>query len=178
MSEEAKSEGKKKGSKLPLIVAVALILGGGGFFMTKKGDPGPIKIEASEEPATLGEMTMNLRDVDKYIKFEILLVARKDYPKEKLEKNLDLVRDYINGRVPDFSLGEINSESGKAKMRKLLCEGINEILPGDPKMVDPAESSKKIKKKKSEEDAADEAEHWDCPKGPILKVLFKSFAWQ
>lgn len=178
MSEDAKVDGKKKGTKLPLIVAVAVILGGGGFFMTKKGDPGPKKIEAAEENVSTGEMTLNLRDGDKYLKFEIMLVARKDYPHDKLEHHLDFVRDYLNDRVPDFSLKEVSTEEGKKKMKKILCEGINDILPGDPLMVDPAEHGKKSKKKKSEDDSSDEEEHWDAPKGPILKVLFKSFAWQ
>lgn len=182
MSDDAKSEGKKKGSKMPIIVALALVLGGGGFFMTRgKGEAKPIEIEAAEESVPVGEMTANLKNSGMYLKLELLLLPRKDYAKEKLEKSLDLVRDYIATKIPDCSIEEVKSEAGRTKLKKDLCEGINAILPPDPKMVDPAadKKSKKGAKKEKKEEAPEEPENgWDSAKGPILKVMFKSFIWQ
>ena len=184
MAEKEKSEEKKKGGKLPIIVALALVLGGGGFFMTKKKAPEVPKIEQAEEGSTVGEMTINLKDASTYVKFELVMIARKDYPKELLDKNLDIVRDYLNAKVPEYSLRELQTADGKAKVKKEICAGINDLLPADPKTLEAlGAQAKKKKKKKSADDEPDaepegEAAHWDSQEGPVLKVMFKTFAWQ
>ncbi len=172
---------------MPVIIALALVLGGGGFFMTKKKAPDVHAVEQSEESTSLGEMTINLKDSSTYVKFEMVVVARKDYPKELIDKNVDTIRDYLNGKIPEYSLKDFQTAAGKSGVKKVICAGLNELLPLDPKAAEAsALSSKKTKKHKLAAEVSDEptdeqggeAAHWNSQTGPILRVMFRTFAWQ
>lgn len=165
---------KKKG-KLPLILIVALVVGGGGFFVMKPKPKEDLAIHASKEVVAVGELTVNLKESGIYLKCSPVLVPRADYKKELLDHSMELIKDYIVCKIPDFSLSQARTFEGKRAIQKALVAGINNILPEDPGMVNPPEN----KKKKSEvvEAHSEEAE-FDAPKGPVLRVYFTTFAWQ
>ncbi len=171
---EAAAAPKKKG-KLPLILVVALVVGGGGFFVMKPKPKESHAIEASKEVLSIGELTVNLKESGIYLKCTPVLVPRKDYKKELLDHSMEAIKDYIVCKIPDFSITQVKTFEGKRAIQKALVEGINNLLPEDKDMVNPAEPKKK--KGDQEEDTA-EAHEFDAPKGPVLRVYFTAFAWQ
>ena len=172
---------KKKG-KMPIMIVAALVVGGGGFFMMKPKGKEDHSIKPAKEVVSMGEITVNLKDNGVYLKFTAVLVPRIDYSPELLTHSMDLIKNYLVCKMPDYSLAQTRTFEGKKAIQKQLAEGINELLEEDPKMVNPAETKKgKGKSKSTHDDSADShggSHEYDAPLGPVLQVYFTNFAWQ
>jgi flagellar basal body-associated protein FliL len=190
MAEAA--EGKKKGGKLPMIIALVAVLGAGGFFMTK-GKEGP-----KEEPqielgkiVPLGEFLVNLSDGNAFLRTEISVHVAKDMHLDdghggdghngKAEPPAP-VRDAVIEVLSSRTRRQVSTPEGRAKLRKDLAAAINRAVPHHGDEEGTGKSKKKGKKKTKKDDHADEEEvvdeTWDNQHGPVLKVYFTNFATQ
>lgn len=181
MAEEEKTESaspKKKG-KLPILIALVAVLGGGGFFAMKmKGGGEKHKVELGEI-VKLEEILVNLKEPNTYARTDISLQLQKGFEKKKLEDKVDAVRDAIILRLSSKSLREVNTLEGKLELKREIASAINAMISGDAHSASKstgteepkAESDKKETKKPSNPD-------WDSDTGPVLKVYFANFATQ
>ena len=191
MSEEAKKTEdapKKKGGKLPILIALIVVIAGGGFFGMQKMKGGKTeekpKIELGEI-LTTKEFLCNLEDPTTYVKTELAFQMIKGYDPHHFTDLEPAVRDAVNIILNSKSQAEISTAEGKAALKKEIAAAVNEILhPGH------AEEEKK------EEGAGKEGEHideapaeekhepveipkgWDSAEGPVLRVFFTNFATQ
>jgi flagellar basal body-associated protein FliL len=198
MSEAAAPvEGAKKKSKLPIIIALVAVLGGGGFFMMKG------KGAKKEKPAVkLGpisdikdEFLVNLRDNNGvYLRATVSLQFADGTKAEEVEKSMPAIEDLINARLRTKSVAEIKTLEGTQTLKREIATDVNAILSEDKSKDKEADKSDKSdssdksdKSDKSDEKSKDSEkgkkeskvpEGWDSAEGPVLKVLFRSFAWQ
>ena len=176
--KEAPEGAKKKGGKLPLIM-IALVVGGGGFFMMKgKGDK---KKEPEVELGAIApfpkEFLVNLKDGG-YLKAEIALQFKKDFPAAAhFEKEAAPIQDAFVLKLGSVSASEVNTYEGKLKLKRELAAAANKVYEEEEEAH--GEGHKKKKKKKGhDEEGEPENPSWDSDEGPVLKVLFVSFATQ
>lgn len=202
MSEKAKEtkeapEGKKKKGKLPIIIVLALVLGGGGFFgMKMRGGGAPKK----EPPIELGaiveikdEFLSNMAERDSYVRAKISLQFAKDFKAEGLEADLAAIQDVINMKFQGTSVRSVSTLDGLRKFKQELAANINKLLKetehkegekaakAAPKEgEEPAKGEAKEEKSKSKPGKEEAPFHddWDSQTGPVLKILFVSFATQ
>ena len=164
---------KKKGKKLPMIIAFVAILGGGGFFMMKgKGK------EAKKPAVELGliepmpkEFLVNLGTSPTYLRAAVSLHLAKDFKKEAFDKNLGAVEDAIGGLLSSKSPVSIRTLDGKRKLKREVAQAINAILAESDGHKEPEKDKKKDAPGKPPAD-------WDSAEGPCLKIYFTSFATQ
>jgi flagellar basal body-associated protein FliL len=187
MSEAA--EGKKKKGKLPMIIAVVAVLGGGGFFAMKgKGEPKEEPEISLGEVVPVGEFLVNSRG-GAFIKAEISLHLAKDAHLdphggggghgEKAEPPAP-VRDAIVSVLSDQRVDVILTLKGKAALKAKIAEAVNHTVHSLHSEEDEKGKGKKGKKGKHDEHEEPEVvdETWDNQEGPVLKVYFTSFAVQ
>ncbi len=188
MSEQAKEapEGKKKKGKLPIIIVLALVLGGGGFFGMKMrgGD------EKKEPKVKLGaiveikdEFLTNMAERNSYVRTKISIQLKEGFDKAKVEHDLAPVQDAINMKLQSTSVRSVATLDGLRNLKRELAAELNKLL------AEPEEEKKKEKdedddedeeetKEKKEKKPAKIPEGWDSAKGPVLKILFVSWATQ
>lgn len=184
MSEKAADEPKKKG-KLPVVLILAIVLGAGGFFGmkmrggdAKKEEP---KIELGPIVEIKDEFLTNMADRTSYVRTKISLQFRKDFKAEHLEEEMAAIQDVINMQLQATSPKDVSTPAGMRHLKESLATSINKLLKENEPKEEKDEDSKKKKKKKSEDDEDGEVEipeGWDSAEGPVLKVLFVSFATQ
>lgn len=179
MSEKTEEAPKKKKGKLPIIIALVAVLGGGGFFAMKGKGKEEDKVPELKLGKTLDikdEILVNLKDSNStYLRTTISLVLAEGTEPTKVEPEMSEILDAINMRLMDKSLSELRTLEGKRKLKRELAADINEVI-GEPEA-----EAKTEKKEESKEEAKVEfkvPEDWDSDKGPVLKVLFRSFATQ
>lgn len=187
MSEAAKEEApKKKKGKLPMIIALVAILGGGGFFVMKgkgkKHEKPVIKLGVIEP---IPEFLVNLAGGQTFLRTEVALQFAEGFKKEELDKNMPAIRDAILSELTTRSQSELKSLAGKRKLKIRIAEAVNALFPGEDAHgeatpSEDAKDSKDTKKKdeKKEDKPKDENPEWDSQTGPCLKVYFTSFAMQ
>lgn len=190
MSEQASEAPKKKG-KLPIILILAVVLGGGGFFGMKMRGGG----EKKKEPAVkLGaiveikeEFLCNMAERASYVRAKISLqLVKEGFEAKKIEEDMAAIQDTINMKLQSTSVKEVATLAGMRKLKQELAADINKVLSehkeeekheeADEK--DDKDKKKKKKKHEEEEEPEEIPEGWDSAKGPVLKVLFVSFATQ
>jgi flagellar basal body-associated protein FliL len=198
MSEQAKEakeagdapEGKKKKGKLPVIIVLALLLGGGGFFGMKMRGGGPKKVP----PIKLGEIVeikeeflSNMAEKNAYVRAKISLQVKDGFKKEEIESKLAAIQDVINMKLHATSVRSVASLDGLRNLKKDLATDLNKLLEESEKKDGAEDKTKPEDKPKDEkskdgkakpEDKPEIPEGWDSAKGPVLKVLFVSFATQ
>jgi flagellar basal body-associated protein FliL len=181
MSEEVKEPAKKKGGKLPIIIALVAILGGGGFFMTK-GKGGKEKKPAIElgDVQTMPEFLVNLKDGSTYLRTEIALQTAKWIEKEKFDKMVPGVRDAIISTLTSKGIDEIRTLDGKDKLKKQIAKAINDEVDDSEEKDDASDKADKSDDGDKKKKVIDVHIHtdWDSQTGPVLKVFFTSFATQ
>lgn len=200
-TEEGAEGGKKKGGKLPIILALVLVLGGGGFFMMKgkgkekKKEPeiklGKVELEMKDE------FTVNLADGTTYARFKVGFLPKDGFKAEEFEHHSGEVADAIIAVIKTTDQKETLTETHLKAIKKRIAAKLNKIFVEEKHDEEPAEDEKDKKKKKKGEDEEDShakkkksshdeepaeedeiPEGWDSAKGPILKVFFKAFATQ
>jgi flagellar FliL protein len=201
---QAEVKPKKKG-KLPVLIALVLVLGAGGYFGFKMRT-GAAKVApkvALGEIVPLTEFLVNLQDGDVYLRTEIALHLRTGFAKEGLDKNLPAVRDAILLLLSSKSLDQVGTTQGKEQLKKDIATAVNKLLePGEAPSKESGESGRSpesdqsppgsgkrpatgpVKPTEAKAGSASPAtsapEHpeWQSQTGPVLKVYFTSFATQ
>lgn len=193
-AKEVKEAPKKKGKMLPIIFAIVLVVAAGGFFMMKPKSKAKPKVEIKlGEIQTMPEFLVNLKDGNAYVRAEIAMQTKEGFDKEKFDKVLPVVRDAVLMQLSSKSLAEIETATGKQKLKKLIATAVNKAINASVEDKDKEDSSDKSdtkdKKKDSEKDKEsskdkekdkpeDEHPDWDSQTGPVLKVFFTNFATQ
>lgn len=189
MSEDKSEAPAKKGkSKLPVLIALVAVLGGGGFFAMKmKGGDKKSKVELGEI-VKLEEILVNLKDPNTYARTDISLHLEKGFEKKKLEDKIDAIRDAIILKLSSKSLSEIRSLDGKTRLKREIAASVNGIFSEDHEgeeasgdgEKDTKASEGEVAKGSDEVSAPKSPKHkdWDADAGPVLKVYFANFATQ
>lgn len=175
--------GKKKG-KLPIIAAIVVVLGAGGFFGLKMAS-GP-----AEEPEIelggmmqLGDFVVNLSGGKYYLQAEITLHLFEGYEhgggghggEEEGSDGLSPVRDAIITVMSSATLEEVLTTAGKEQLKRDLAKAINKAMlaTGHDESADPHDEPVAEGEEK-------EPKHpeWHSQEGPVLMVYFDKFAVQ
>jgi flagellar FliL protein len=190
MAEEGKSanqaaaseSAKKKGGKLPVIIALALMLGAGGFFGMKMRAPKTvkepeIKLGAIEK---LDEFLVNLQDGGSYLRVAIAIQLKDGIKGEEFKEKMPIIQDAIIDTLTSKTLSQIRTLDGKRALRRQIAKAINTGIEKTESTKEKGESDsdKKEEDKKSEKDSEPKHPDWDSDTGPVLKVYFTSFATQ
>lgn len=200
--EEGAEGGKKKGGKLPIILALVLVLGGGGFFMMKgkgkekKKEP-EIKL-AHAELEMKDEFTINLADGLTYARFKVAFLPKEGFEAAKFDAHAGEVADAVITVIKTTKKEETLTEAHLTAMKMRIAAKVNKIFHEEKPEEEEEEDSKDKKKKKKGDDEESDShgkakksshdeepeeeeeipEGWHAAKGPILKVFFKAFATQ
>ncbi len=185
---------KKKKSKLPVIIALVAVLGGGGFFMMKGKGAKKAKPAVKLGPISdiKDEFLVNLRDNNGvYLRATVSLQFADGTKAEEVEKSMPAIEDLINARLRTKSVAEIKTLDGTQTLKREIAIDVNAILSEDKakekdgKEADKSDSADKSDKGDEKGKDAEKTkkepkvpEGWDSAEGPVLKVLFRSFAWQ
>ena len=187
---EAKVEGKKKKGKLPIILALVLVLGGGGYFMMKgKSKPAEKpKIEISEEIAEIPEILVNLRSENSYARMSLGLQFVKGFDTHHMDAIKPAIRDSIIMVVSSKTLGDLSTPESKLELKEEIAAAINASLHAahpDPKAESKPDKAAKPKDGHEGDDhgksvprAKRAHPEWDSDEGPVLKVFFSDFVTQ
>ena len=176
---------KKKG-KLPLILALALVLGGGGFFMMKpkgkKAEEPKHALVLAEKETEMEEFLTNTSNPASYVRAKLSVRLEKTYKEEKFTASMGDVRDAVLTVLNSTAAGDITDASKRAALKKRLAEAMNTALEGElEKPEEGAEEEPKAPKRKGKahEKPTDEASaDWDSTSGPVLQVRFGALATQ
>ena len=199
--DEGAEGGKKKGGKLPIILALVLVLGGGGFFMMKgkgkekKKEP-EIKL-AHAEIEMKDEFTVNLADGLTYARFKVGFLPKEGFTAATFDAHAGEVADAVISVIKTTKKDDTLTEAHLKAIKKRIAAKLNKIFADtEHKEEEESDETDKKKKKKSEdeedthskkkkshdeepeEEEEEIPEGWDSAKGPILKVFFKAFATQ
>jgi len=188
MSEEkAEAPAKKGKGKLPVLIALVAVLGGGGFFAMKmKGGDKKPKVELGEI-VKLEEILVNLKDPNTYARTDISLHLEKGFEKKKLEDKIDAIRDAIILKLSNKSLNEIRSLDGKTLLKREIAASVNGLFGeghdekesgGEEKGQKESDAEDKGASEKSPSPKEPKHKDWDADTGPVLKVYFANFATQ
>lgn len=188
--EAAPAEGGKKKGKMPMIIALVVMLGAGGFFGSKMGGSKEKKEPPVElgEVVSLGEFLVNLRDGRTFLKTEISVHVQKGKHiaeaagghGAKAEPPAP-IRDAVIAVLSSADLTTISTPEGKLALKAALAKAINAAAPHEEEKEKEGKDKEKAKKKKKHEEEAEPEvvdETWDSQQGPVLKVYFTSFATQ
>ncbi|MEQ1823733.1 MAG: flagellar basal body-associated FliL family protein [Fimbriimonadaceae bacterium] len=182
---EAAAEPKKKG-KLPVILALVVVLFGGGFFGMKMKGGGKkvepaIKLAHGEKAVVeIEEKLYNLADRETFMRTTMALHPKDGYEVAKIAAQLPAIEDAILRVVCDKMPDEVVGSKNIAKLKVEIAESINHLLEAAEE-EHAKEGGKEESKEKPKEHSKDEKpEHpdWDSQTGPILKVYFKALAIQ
>lgn len=170
---------KKKKGKLPILVALVAILGGGGFFVMKGkgGKPQEPELKLGAIEAIDPEFLVNLSNGSTYLRTQVALQFTDTFKKEDLTANMAAVQDAIAGILSSKSPSSVRTLEGKRKLKIHIASQVNKILkPGEDHSKE--EESGKSGKKSEKESKPNERDDWDSQTGPCLKVYFTGFVTQ
>lgn len=187
MSEQAKEapEGKKKKGKLPLIIILAVVLGGGGFFGMKMRGSGEVKepeIKLGPVLEIKDEFLTNMAERNSYVRTKMSLQFVDSFKVADL-KDLAPIQDVINMKLQATSVQSVSTLDGLRKLKRELAAELNKLLAKPDENHGKAGAKHEDKPKADDKKVTKEAKPeipagWDSAKGPVLKVLFVSFATQ
>jgi flagellar basal body-associated protein FliL len=191
MSESEAKPAKKKGGKLPIILALVLMLAGGGFFMMKGGKKTkkkPVITLSKEEIVLPDEFVVNLADGRTFLRVKVGLRTKEGVKAEDVTKHDAEISDAINVVFKSTKPDETITEKHLKKIKWQIAEKINKILEVKEEEAEEETKSRKDSKKKSSHDKEKKEEEeveipeggedWDSYSGPVLKIFFKTFATQ
>lgn len=182
-------EAPKKKGKMPLVLIVALVIGGGGFFAMKgkgKKHEEP-EIKLGHVVALPKEILVNLREQETYLRVEVSLQLLEKVDEKKFEEYIPAVQNAFIMRLSGLEAKDIATPEDKQALKRVLCKDANDAIklmgwkaPGTEGEEESDKEKDKKKKKKAEEDTSGEVEYpeFDSDTGPILKIYFTSFATQ
>jgi flagellar basal body-associated protein FliL len=127
------AKGKKK--KLPMIVALIVVLGAGGFgymTMTKKASAA---VKGAPTTTVAGQileessLTVNLRD-NHYLQFTAALECAPGKSYAILTTDQPIVLDILNDQAEAFSEAQLLQPGGTAKLKADIVRAIGQDWPG------------------------------------------------
>lgn len=174
--------GKKK--KLPVLIALVLVLAAGGFFGMKASKGGKhetpaIKLGDDAHVVSLGEYMVNTADGQTFLKATVLVHLAEGSSlfgeagghggegpgPEAMAPYVDAVREVLSSQ----SISRLTSAEGEEKVKRDIAARVNEVFAKrNPEGV------KKLPK------PAAEGEHttWHSDKGPVLVVYLTELIWE
>ena len=200
MSEEVKDAPKKKGGKLPIILALVLMLGGGGFFMMKKGGkPAHEEVKLGKEEILIpDEFIVNMLDGRTYVRAKIAIKGSDKFKAEEAEHHNAEICDAINSILKNTKPDEVVTEAQVKKLKIRIAAALNKIFKANEEKKGEekkSEGKKDEKDEKSSEEGSNKeegADHeggakkkdgkipndWDSAEGPVYQIFFKTLATQ
>lgn len=184
--------GKKKGKKLPVMIALGVVLLGGGFFGLKManggGDEGPppVMLGDSTHVINLGEFLVNTSDGKSFLKANVLLHLADgthlfDAEGHGSGPGLELTAPYIDvvrSMLSKQSLESLASEEGEWLVKVAIAEAVNKLYH-ERHEEEGEEGHGKDEPEKEPKDGEEEVEHpsWHSQEGPVLIVYLTDYAW-
>lgn len=143
-AEKDSGKEKKKGSKLPMIVGMVVMLAAGGFFgMKMKGGGKHVKPEvklSKEKPVDLKEFLVNLKDRNVLCRAEISLGLAEGVDAKGMEDQTPVIRDAVNMVLQSESIADVSTPQGMKLLKIKLAAAINEAYDQVEGKKDPAAS--------------------------------------
>jgi flagellar basal body-associated protein FliL len=174
MSEEATP--KKKGGKLPILIALVAMLITGGFFGLKmSGGKGDAEKPAPKmgEIVLLKDFLVNLQD-GSYLRTEIGLGLVEGYGHEKFDKLKPAIESTVRGILERQNRNTLFGADQQDQLARELAHAVNVVLDEDYlKGKGGAEKGEDDEKKS----AKPHESHFHAD-GPVLKVYFTSLVTQ
>jgi flagellar basal body-associated protein FliL len=175
------SGGKRK--KLPVLVALVLVLAAGGFFGMKmskgtKHEAPQLKLGDDSHVVSLGDFMVNTSDGKSFLKAKVLVHLADGTSLfgeagghgggpgvEALAPYVDTVREVLSSQ----SIASLTSAAGEEKVKSEIAKEVNELyLKRNP------EEAKELPK------AAQDGSHptWQSNSGPVLVVYLTELIWE
>jgi flagellar basal body-associated protein FliL len=200
-AKDAKEAPKKKKSKLPMLMAVAVLLIGGGFFFmnsrTGKGKKEVPKVELAAKDTDLEEFLTNTANPAIYVRAKLSVRLVKDYEEAKFKEHTADVRDAVLLVLNSTQPADITDASKRSALKKRLAKAMNEAISDSepkkdadkPQAASSKSDSKDVKDDGDKKDDAPDSKPAAPPKkivppdcdsetGPVFKVRFNSLATQ
>lgn len=178
VAEPAKKKGK---GKLPVLLALVLVLGGGGFFAMKmKGSPAKSDVKLGEI-VDMPEELVNLRSANTFARIEVSVHLREGFQKADFEKHGAAIEDALISTLRAKSLRDISTPEGTEQFKRELGAAFNAIVePNQPTTEQPKSPQTTDAKDGNDVEQQPSTKHadWVSETGPVLKVYFRSFATQ
>ncbi|MCW5942969.1 MAG: flagellar basal body-associated FliL family protein [Fimbriimonadaceae bacterium] len=173
---------KKKGGKLPIVVAVVLVLAGGGYF-AMKGTGGKAAEEEVKEAklghiAPVGEFLVNMADGRTYLRTNISLHFDETFDTHAIEETQAAIQDAIVNKLSSQSLEDVRTLEGKRTLKWQLAAVINAAMESAHGHEKKGKTKTKDEKGHAAPSPPTNEEGWDSDEGPVLKVYFTSFVTQ
>lgn len=173
--KESKEPEKKKKGKLPVIIALVVVLVGGGFFGMKMKTPKAKPEIKAGEVVKLGEFLVNLDSgPNTYLRTEISVQLREGFSAEAFEKSSDAIKDAVGTILGSKQLDQVGSNARPA-LKKEIVGAINQILDG---AMTPEQQKAEKGMAPGEGKKGDEHADWVDPTGPAINLYFTAFTTQ
>lgn len=191
-------KGKKKG-KLPIIMIVAVVIAGGGFFAMSQGKkapegPPPIELGAIEDLG--GEFLVNLKDKRTFLKCKISVQVAKDaHVADPVAEGggehgagggtYAIARDAVIEVLTSKDLNDLTKDDAMKYLKREIAAAINASVHHPEEEEGKSEDKKESKEEGHDSGHEPEIDHaaldelgWDSEKGPVLRVFITEFAHQ
>jgi flagellar basal body-associated protein FliL len=171
-----KAKGGKK-SKLPVMLALVAVLGGGGFFGMKMAKGGkeeapPLKLGDETHVVDLGEYMVNTSDGQTFLKAKVVVhvaegtslfgAAHGEKPGvEAMAPFVDAVREVLSSQ----NVAGLTTANGEEKLKVQIAEKVNALY---------VKRNPKVKLPKGSEPNA----QWQSQSGPVLVVYLTELIWE
>jgi flagellar basal body-associated protein FliL len=177
-----KAKGGKK-SKLPVIIVLVAVLGGGGFFGLKMASGGKtvkaaeLKLGDNTHVLSLGEYMVNTTDGKTFLKASTMVhLAEGTYlfgeagghgesaGVEAMAPYVDAIREILASQT----LGDLQRSDNVGRLKKQIADAVNALYckrnPGHKPAKAPATDP--------------DNESWQSHEGPVLVVYLTEFVWE
>lgn len=184
---EKKGKKGKKG-KLPVILVLAIVLLGGGFFGMKaksgKVEKKKPAIEIGDHTAVvnLGSFLVNTRDGKSYLKANVLVHLQKE--KHLFEAGghgkgpgIETTAPYVDAIrevLAEQTVEQLTQPGGEKMIKDRIAEAVNEVYE---RLEAKAEGEKKEKREEHAEPGGGDP-LWNSQKGPVLVVYLTDYVWE
>lgn len=194
---KGEGEGGKKGKKLPVFIALAVVLLGGGFFGLKMASAGPeevppITLGDDTHVINLGEFLVNTKDGTSFLKANVLIHLAdgthlfgegghgEALAIETMAPYIDAVRKVLSKQ----SLVTLASDEGEREAKIAIAEAINKVYHSmhheekeEGEEGDHGDAPAEEESHEGEEEEEPENPDWHSQEGPVLIVYLTDYAW-
>lgn len=119
---------------IPLLVAIGVLAGGfitGANPQIVSGSQVP-SAQVAEQTVTLEEFLLNLespKNNHNYIRLQVALSSRLEGGEERINENLDKIRDNLIHTVSRLTVEDVyNDEVGTQKLKEILKKSLNDLF--------------------------------------------------
>ena len=177
-----KAKGGKKG-KLPVIIVLVAVLGGGGFFGMKMASGGKseraavLKLGDNTHVLSLGEYMVNTTDGKTFLKASVMVHLAEGTHLfgeagghgegagvEAMAPYVDAIRQILAGQT----YADLQRSDNIGRLKEQIATAVNELYRKRNPKHEPAKAPVK--------DA--DSESWQSQEGPVLVVYLTEFVWE